>query len=477
MAIAYREDVDGLRAVAVLGVVAYHLSPTLAPGGFVGVDVFFVISGYLITAIIAREAAQGRFSFLSFWARRARRILPALTVMVAASFVAGAFLLPPGQFRDFTISAVAALLFAANFHFKDQAGYFDAPAESHPLLHTWSLAVEEQFYLVWPLIIVLALRAPGWARAAILGALILGSLIAAEAMMADAPISVFYLLPFRLWELALGGALALALARPEGARLAAGLAPAAAQALSLTGLALVLGSIAALDQSTPFPGLSAAPACLGTALLIFSGAAARAPIGARLLGTAPMVAVGLASYSLYLWHWPVLVYHRLLNHGRPPEGWLEIAALLALSGLLAALSLRYVERPFRSEAARRFGDGRALLVAGAGVGAAALIALQAHLSGGWAWRAPAKVAHIEAAAVPSLRYRPCNLAIGSAPMTERIAACSFGAPRRGESFDMVLLGDSHVENVADMIVGYAERRGLSALVLYRSACAPIVTIG
>ncbi|MEO0761148.1 MAG: acyltransferase, partial [Pseudomonadota bacterium] len=331
-ALRYRADIDGLRSIAVLPVVAFHFGIAAAPGGFVGVDVFFVISGYLITSIIARECAEGRFSLLDFYERRARRILPALFAMIAAVVVIGWFLFLPREFFDLAKSVGAATVFLANVLFYLSAGYFDAASYTKPLLHTWSLGIEEQFYIVIPLLFM-ALAWMGWKATAWIAAITVASLALSVATTEAMPQAAYYLLPWRAWELGLGALLALGVAPPL--RTAA-----AREAAAAIGVVLILGAVVLLDKSVPFPGWAALAPCLGAALLIHAGAGGTTRVGAVLASAVP-VWIGKLSYSLYLWHWPVVVFFVYREMRMPTL--VEAAVLFAVSLALAFASLKLVE--------------------------------------------------------------------------------------------------------------------------------------
>lgn len=336
----YRPEIDGLRAVAVLPVIAFHAGSGLLAGGFVGVDVFFVVSGYLITGILIEELRAGRFSLAGFYERRARRILPALFLVVAACIpFAWAWLLP-GDMAQFASSVAAVALFVSNFLFWSEAGYFDTAAELKPLLHTWSLAVEEQFYVLFPLLLLGLWRlAHGrvlpWLVAGVLGALVLS-----HWSVLSHPEAAFFLIHARAWELLAGAALACWLA---GRASPAGAAPAVVEGLALLGLGLIAWAVFAYDASTPFPGLYAIAPVAGTALVV--AFAQQGTLAARLLGSRLLVGVGLISYSAYLWHQPLFAFARHRSLSEP--GAATFLALTLLTLVLAALSWRFVERPFR----------------------------------------------------------------------------------------------------------------------------------
>lgn len=339
----YRADVDGLRAVAVVPVLFYHAGFAWCAGGFVGVDVFFVISGYLITSILLADLGQDRYSLLSFYERRARRILPALIAILVFCLVAGYAVLPPYLYAETARSVVSVLFFASNLWFWHESGYFEEPTELNPLIHTWSLGVEEQFYLCFPLLLAFLFRRGPRFSGLVIAAIAAVSLIAAEVASYRWPSANFYLLPFRAWELALGCLLALyansRAYRPPGR--------VAAEAAGLLGLAAIVVAVLTFDAETRFPGLSALLPAGGTAALIWSGM--RSTWISRCLSLRPLVATGLISYSLYLWHQPLMAFARLISIEPPGAG--VMLALIAVSFLLAYLSWRYVEQPFRNRAA------------------------------------------------------------------------------------------------------------------------------
>ena len=284
----YRADIDGLRAVAVLGVLFYHASVSAIPGGFVGVDVFFVISGYLITGIIKDDCLKGTFSFLGFYGRRARRILPALIVVLACSLAAGWFILLPPDYEALSKQAVASALFVPNFLFWSEAGYFDHNAISKPLLHLWSLGIEEQFYLLWPMILVGAARK----RTLSISFLILITLCSFALCVYLTPrnsASAFYLPQSRAWELSLGALIAYV--QPANAR------QSIRSTLSVLGLLVIAATMLLLNSNKQFPGYIAALPALGTGAVIWAG---RDTIAAKALSWKPITYVGLISFPLYL---------------------------------------------------------------------------------------------------------------------------------------------------------------------------------
>ncbi|HSN18358.1 MAG TPA: acyltransferase family protein [Gammaproteobacteria bacterium] len=337
----YRPDIDGLRALAVLAVLAFHAYPKSVGGGFIGVDVFFVISGFLISSILFANIEQERFSYADFYSRRIRRIFPALAVVLAASLTAGGFLLLPDEYAELGRYAAAGAGFVSNLLSWHQAGYFDSAADTKPLLHLWSLGVEEQFYIFWPLLIGLCWkRRIGFLGVTLLvAALSFGVNVYSVYRHSDA---AFYSPLSRFWELMVGGALAwLALHRPE--RLPAGWGRLAGNLAALAGLALILAGLHFIRGDSLFPGWWALVPCLGTVLLI--AAPPDAWINRHLLSNRVMVGVGLISYPLYLWHLPLLAMARILYLSAPPSR--VRVVLLAASFLLAAATYFWVEKPLR----------------------------------------------------------------------------------------------------------------------------------
>lgn len=375
--LAYRRDIDGLRAVAVLPVILFHAGLTWFSGGYVGVDVFFVISGYLITSLILADLAQGRFSILRFYERRARRILPALLFVILCCLPLAWAGMRPVELEDFGQSLVATMAFASNILFLIETDYFAPSAEMKPLLHTWSLAVEEQFYVIVPLLLAalhaLARRSAVW----VIAALALISFALCEWGWRHAPSFTFYMLPMRAWELFAGSLCAFALAGRGVLR-----AGPAGEFAALAGLAAILWAVLFLDGDTPFPSAWALLPVLGTCLIILF--AAPQTWAARILTLKPFVWVGLVSYSAYLWHQPLFAFARLRLEGHPPQSLMLGLAALALG--LAWLSWRYVETPFRQgggwlpRQAQVFAASLAMMTLIGGLG------LAGHIWKGWPGR-------------------------------------------------------------------------------------------
>jgi len=363
----YRADIDGLRAVAVLAVIGYHFFPQWVPAGFAGVDVFFVISGFLITGIIADAIEAGRFSLVDFYARRIRRIFPALIVVLLACVAAGWGLLYSDEYRLLGNHVAAGAGFVTNILLWRETGYFDAAAETKPLLHLWSLGVEEQFYIVWPLVLAYLCRTAR-ARFATVAVVFIASLAACIAVTALNPVQAFYLPVYRFWELMAGASLAL---HPQWqAR-----SQADSNVRSLAGIALLLACGAVIQPGSPFPGWRALVPVFATFLLLSAGAGGI--VNRVVLSHRWVVAVGLISYPLYLWHWPLLSMLRIANNDAPVT-FARGLVLLAASFLLAWATYRVIERPVRYG---RFG-GRRAIAAAAVMGCVAALGLAISLKEG-----------------------------------------------------------------------------------------------
>lgn len=334
----YRREIDGLRGIAVLSVILFHAGFSIFSGGFVGVDVFFVISGYLITSIMIGELRSGTFSFLSFYERRARRILPALFLVVLACFPFALNWLSSSDLLDFSRSLSHLMVFASNFHFNRTTGYFDLGADLKPLLHTWSLSVEEQYYLLFPVLFAFLFRFKE--RFLLISFFVLAalSLIFAEYFLAQRPSTAFFLMPGRLWQLLLGASIAVLMAQGK-------LAVRRSEFGSSMGLLLVLFSIFCFSANTPSPGLYMFPPTFGAALVIVY--ATPETLVGRLLGARALVGVGLISYSAYLWHQPLFAFARYRLVTELSDELKIILCLVTL--LLSYLSWKFVETPLRSK--------------------------------------------------------------------------------------------------------------------------------
>jgi len=462
--VQYRPDIDGLRAVAIVPVVLYHAGVPGFSGGFVGVDIFFVISGYLITALIQAEIAARSFSLARFYERRIRRIFPALFAVVFASFAAGMFIMLPADLAALGRSAGATALFVSNFLFWRESGYFSAPAELAPLLHTWSLAIEEQFYVAFPMLLLLAHRFFGrhlLPAVAAAGALSFALCVAYTAMQ---PETAFYLAPFRAWELALGSLAALGAIAPIRSSALRELAAAA-------GIGMIAWSIVALSPESAFPGVNALYPCVGALLVIHAGASGGSVSG-RVLSERLLVLGGLISYSLYLWHWPLLVFTRY-GLQRNPEGW-ETAAVLSVSLLLACFSWRYVERPFRARrmdaAAAVHRRGRLFAGAAAAILAATILAVASQVTSGWPGRF-ADYAAVQIRGREDYRAGSCFL-----EEEQSFADWSKSAPcfiDHGARRTVLLWGDSFAAQYSPGLAGDARARKYNYVQFTAYACPPV----
>jgi peptidoglycan/LPS O-acetylase OafA/YrhL len=458
----YRADIDGLRAVAIVPVVLFHAGVPGFSGGFVGVDVFFVISGFLITQLLLHDLAAGRYSIVAFYERRVRRILPALFTMLGVVAIAASIVLLPDDLAAFGRSAVATSLFWSNVEFWQTSGYFARAAEESPLLHTWSLAVEEQFYIVFPLFLSLCDRGGRRTCVVVTSIVALCSLVASiHAVGSDRDLA-FYLPHTRAWELALGALLAMqAVPTTHRASLR--------HLAGIAGVALIAFAVFRYDDTTPFPGLAALPPCLGTALIIWAGSGLHSHhVIGDLLARKPFVRVGLISYSLYLWHWPLLAFAAYLSFGSASA--LVRTAAVATATILAVVSWRYVERPFRGRSG--WLDRRGIFSAAA-VAMTVVVAfgLASQLGRGWPARLAPDVARLAAGRDdhPPLESVCFNATVD---MARSGRLCRIGAARAPASF--VVWGDSHARVVAGVIGEDAQRAGRAGLLATRSACAPLV---
>lgn len=454
-----RADIDALRGVAIALVVIYHAMPTWLPAGFLGVDVFFVISGYLITQILCSDEGPGRLA--RFYGRRVRRLAPALVVVLAAVLVLGALLLLPSERRNLAGHTVGAVLFVANLVLWQQTGYFDDVALERPLLHLWSLGIEEQFYLVWPALV--ALLAVRRARLAAAGILAIVSFGGAVAVAQDRPNDVFYLPWFRFWELLVGAAVALIPRQPSRSTCLT-------EAAWLAGLLVLLGSSRWIDPTQPLPSWPTLAPVIATGWLLWSGRVSRA---AASLAQPPVRGLGLVSYPLYLWHWPLLSFAEQTLDLSDADRW----SLMLLSLFLAVVTYRAVELPIQRLYLR---SPRAAV--GTLLGALALIGIVAARD-----LAPRPEAAVETHPVLgflerereedySLRHqldrRPCPLP-SSAPLSAADSCWRSG----GEGPGVVLWGDSTGESWAPLIQSWAGgKAGLSTTVLSFSGCPPLLGV-
>ncbi len=459
----YRADIDGLRGIAVTSVVCFHAGLVPFASGFVGVDIFFVISGFLIGAIILREAVEGRFSFARFYARRARRILPALMVVIVFTAAAGSVLLTVNEFKDVGTLGTLALVGASNINLWQFQDYFAEDSRVRTLLMTWSLGVEEQFYVIFPFLVLLIVRfARAW-LGAILVALTLGSFGLSLWWTRTAPASAFYLLPARAWELGVGVLLAAweGGAGPFGGRKLKLPLP-VQQALGCCGLATLLIGVTCFDEHMPFPGTLALLPVLGTAAVI---ASPNSLVSRTLLSWRPIVFVGLVSYSWYLWHWPLLSLIRIIVPFALP---VPVTTCIALASFaIAVASWRFVEQPFRrmrlSVPSVLIRSACAMLVV-----AAATVAIQA--TEGFPQRLSPKAAELERF-VAELKRGECLNSNGRTSTDD--PRCR--APTEAKSV-VAVLGDSHAWAVGPSLRQLAQREGVGFEIFAKSSCTPLLGV-
>lgn len=482
----YRTDIDGLRAIAVLAVVGFHALPTRLTGGFVGVDIFFVISGYLISSIILQQVSVGRFSFLQFYSRRAKRIFPALIAVLVACYAFGWFQLLGDEFALLGKHMAAGAGFVSNLVLWSEAGYFDSAAEAKPLLHLWSLAVEEQFYLLWPFMIILAWRFRLKLPLMIASVIILSFVVSLVSVHSDAS-AAFYSPLTRFWELSIGSLLAYAgtsLPSPSQGRrwaqLHAVVSPPATAAgslwlqnmMSVLGMVLLVAAITCLSNALLFPGWWALPPTLGAFLIIAAGP--QAWPNRRILSNRVLVWFGLISYPLYLWHWPLLSFARLIE-GEKPGLQVRLGAV-ALSVALAWLTYRLIERPIRfgkSHRAMAMGLFAALLAIG-------LIGWITFLRDGFEARAMSRLgAPVTQSLLLDAKIR-ARYPVGSC---DKVAGLVGRAKNVCGSFNMdapgpllVVWGDSHSDAWAPVVFKIAADRLRPVIILNHPGCAPLLQV-
>ena len=449
----YRSDVDGLRAVAVMLVVNFHGFPEAMPGGFIGVDIFFVISGFLITGLIARELGAERFSLVTFYNRRIRRIFPALIVVLCAVLVLGWLWMLPAPYAQLSSDVAASAAFSANIALLLQSGYFDIESAKKPLLHLWSLGIEEQFYLAWPLLLMLAARLR-WSLLWVAAAIGMASFILNVALIGSDPVATFYLPFTRAWELLAGAALACAWSRIDQSETAS-------NRRAVAGLVLIAIALATLNVHRAFPGWWALLPVAGSGLLLSAPASW---INRRLLSWRPAVWIGLISYPLYLWHWPLLVLFAIIKFG--PLTDIQRELILLGSALLAWGTYWFIERPFRF--------GRPVPYKAASLaGAMALVAIAGFVvfqARGFDFRLPSEIRAMADVPVQTAKWRVHQCLLDLTHETSFADDCA-DRDRRPLVF---VWGDSTAGALMPGLRKAQEARGFGIAQFAASSCVPII---
>lgn len=457
----YRSEIDGLRTLAVVPVILFHAGLPFFSGGFVGVDIFFVISGFLITSIIVEDLEKGQFSIATFYERRARRILPALFFVMAFCFAAAWVLLIPSELEELSESIIGVMLFSSNILFWQTSGYFETEVDLKPLLHTWSLSVEEQYYVFFPLLLLLLWRFGRRSITYTICATVIASLMLAHLGATHKPIATFYLLPTRAWELGIGALAALHLTAP-GRR-----SPSdnTSQLLSFLGFGMILFSILAYDKHTPFPSLYALVPVLGTAFIILY-AHPGTVIGA-LLATRPFVWIGLISYSAYLWHQPLFALER---HRSIAEPGIQVMLGLALFSLIMGyLSWRWIEAPFRNK--KKISRRQIFGLSAVGMAAFLSIGLAGVASDGFRsrdkWAGVAGAFATQAERGSGTRYCTANRVVST--LGELVCVIGDNAKKP----EGVLWGDSYAGALVHGLDNELRRQGKAFYVVLSDGCVPV----
>jgi len=458
----YRADIDGLRAIAVTPVLLFHSGVGLFGGGFVGVDVFFVISGYLITSMLVQDFRNGTFSIVSFYERRIRRIFPALFVVIGFSLIVAFKIMMPSDFKELGKSALAASLFASNVLFNRNTDYFAAPAEIAPLLHTWSLSVEEQFYISFPIFLFFVFRflRARWTMA-IVPILIL-SFSANIWGVNKYPVDVFYLAPTRAWELMLGSLLAVGAFPPMSNQLLR-------SSFSLVGLGLIAWGVFSLSADVSFPGWNALYPCVGAGLIIYSGIGGQSIVG-RVLEKKPLVLLGLISYSLYLWNWVLIAFIKYYTMRELSSA--ETAVVLIASFMIAVGSWHFIEKPFRRKSGGVTRKTVFLSACGA-VFVATAFGMFVYTKDGMPRRFPLEAQTIldrhalEGFFRPECGKTPADIAEGN--------ICEIG-DKTASTRSFLLWGDSHAASLAHAIDIQAKKNGRAGGLIYYPGCPPLIGI-
>lgn len=459
----YRNELDGLRAIAVLSVVLYHAGFTIFPGGFIGVDIFFVLSGFLITSIIHRQILSSTFTFTDFYWRRFRRILPALFFMILVVGIACHIFLDPIAYKDFAKSAWATALFSSNILFWTEAGYFDKAAELKPLLHTWSLGVEEQYYIFFPVLMIF-IRKYFSDKFVMMLALVGGaSLLLSIYGAYFKPIATFYLLPTRLWELLIGSLLAVSNIPTLRNRLSINI-------VSWLGLIMMVSPILFYTSDTIFPGLAAIPPCLGTVIIIWSLKDQQKTSLKNILSFGPMAFIGKVSYSFYLWHWPALILceYYTIDKLTLTDRFLVVCGAF----LISCFSWRVIEKPFRENFVL-FPKVRMLKISFISIALVTSLGAAIWKADGLSSRFDADLKRTIAAADDRSEY--FGSICGDLQRGDTgVKFCELGLGAQPESF--VLWGDSHAGAIAPLFNAVAEELNIKGILAFWSGCPPLLGV-
>ena len=433
--IRYRPDIDGLRALAVLAVIIFHTDRNLLSGGFVGVDIFFVISGYLITSIIFNDIKNDKFSIFHFYDRRVRRIIPALLFLLAISSIASYVILFPADLYKYAKSLLATLLFFSNIFFWRNSGYFAPTADTIPLLHTWSLSIEEQFYLFFPVFIITAFylvkRKPKKKIVFLLSLFFIVSLFLSIWGAENKPSASFYLLPTRAWELLLGALLAFLPKINFQSRYRA--------LLTGSGIILVFVSFYFLSKELSFPGINALFPCLGAGMIILANHKRSGNFVSKLISIKPLVFIGLISYSLYLWHWSFIVFYKHYTFEKP-----NIIIVLIFSFIVATISWKFIEKPFRATSKKRL----PYVILSLTTLSLILFGYYIYQSKGIPERLPDRFSYLTAEGIKELKnpyqqecFRDWGKGISLNQVWEK--SCRLGVSNKNKKISFAFIGDSH----------------------------------
>lgn len=458
----YRKEVDGLRALAVIPVIFFHAGVSVLSGGFVGVDIFFVISGYLITYLLLEEHKKECFSLLNFYERRVRRILPALFFMVICIIPVAWLLLLPSQFKEFSQSIAGVVLFVSNIFFYLKTGYFASAVDEKLLIHTWSLAVEEQYYIFFPLLLLLVWRFCRDKLVLILVALAVVSYVLAEVLSRTYASLSFYMMPTRAWELLAGSLCAVFIFRREQLP--------SHNLLALLGFGMMMVSFFVLHEGLPFPSFYTALPVIGACLVILYG---HNTWVSRILSLPVIVAIGLISYSAYLWHQPLLAFARIGFLEEPPL-W-GMLALATLSLPIAAFSWRFIERPFRSKSQHQFSIPRIPVFAAASVGVISLILVAGlgHVKDGFPSRFSMPEAVAKTIARSTNAYECFDLKY---PHKAEKWGCDIGVQSQDKPYEFLVWGDSHLLVTYNAFVSAADAKQARGFYVGIRQCTPFLGI-